>query len=69
MLQFISSSLPNVAVPSIIHCDHLIEVQIGGVQDLQGEKVMTEEKEDGLGEGELRERHRDGVRNMLHCLF
>ncbi|GAA6066096.1 aconitate hydratase, mitochondrial-like, partial [Tachysurus ichikawai] len=25
MLQFISSGLPRVAVPSTIHCDHLIE--------------------------------------------
>ena len=34
MLQFISSGLSRVAVPSTIHCDHLIEAQIGGVQDL-----------------------------------
>ena len=25
MLQFISSGLPRTAVPSTIHCDHLIE--------------------------------------------
>jgi aconitate hydratase len=34
MLQFISSGLPRVAVPSTIHCDHLIEAQIGGAKDL-----------------------------------
>ncbi|XP_032777120.2 probable aconitate hydratase, mitochondrial [Daphnia magna] len=34
MLQFISSGLPRVAVPSTIHCDHLIEAQVGGAQDL-----------------------------------
>merc|ERR1712183_656636 len=34
MLQFISSGLPRVAVPSTIHCDHLIEAQVGGVADL-----------------------------------
>lgn len=39
MLQFISSGLPKVAVPSTIHCDHLIEAQIGGVEDLQRAKV------------------------------
>lgn len=39
MLQFISSGLPKVAVPSTIHCDHLIEAQIGGAQDLQRAKV------------------------------
>lgn len=34
MLQFISSGIPKVQVPSTIHCDHLIEAQIGGVKDL-----------------------------------
>ena len=34
MLQFISSGLPRVSVPSTIHCDHLIEAQAGGEQDL-----------------------------------
>uniref|UniRef100_A0A8C4EM62 Aconitate hydratase, mitochondrial n=1 Tax=Dicentrarchus labrax TaxID=13489 RepID=A0A8C4EM62_DICLA len=43
MLQFISSGLPTVAVPSTIHCDHLIEAQIGGVQDLQRAKDINEE--------------------------
>merc|ERR1719318_2313911 len=33
MLQFISSGLPKVAVPSTIHCDHLIEAQLGGAKD------------------------------------
>lgn len=28
MLQFISSGLPRVAVPSTIHCDHLIQAQV-----------------------------------------
>nr|XP_027205248.1 probable aconitate hydratase, mitochondrial [Dermatophagoides pteronyssinus] len=35
MLQFISSGLARVAVPSTIHCDHLIEAQKGGVEDLK----------------------------------
>lgn len=39
MLQFISSGLPKVAVPSTIHCDHLIEAQIGGEKDLRRAKV------------------------------
>merc|ERR1712004_670545 len=34
MLQFISSGLPKVAVPSTIHCDHLIQAQIEGQKDL-----------------------------------
>uniref|UniRef100_A0A8C2WT04 Aconitate hydratase, mitochondrial n=1 Tax=Cyclopterus lumpus TaxID=8103 RepID=A0A8C2WT04_CYCLU len=43
MLQFISSGLPRVAVPSTIHCDHLIEAQIGGPEDLQRAKEVNEE--------------------------
>ncbi|XP_069764848.1 aconitate hydratase, mitochondrial isoform X1 [Narcine bancroftii] len=43
MLQFISSGLPRVAVPSTIHCDHLIEAQIGGEKDLARAKEMNEE--------------------------
>ncbi|XP_015240241.1 PREDICTED: aconitate hydratase, mitochondrial-like [Cyprinodon variegatus] len=43
MLQFISSGLPKVAVPSTIHCDHLIEAQIGGVKDLARAKEVNEE--------------------------
>jgi aconitate hydratase len=29
LLQFMSSGLPRVAVPSTVHCDHLIEAQTG----------------------------------------
>ncbi|XP_077284771.1 putative aconitate hydratase, mitochondrial isoform X2 [Arctopsyche grandis] len=43
MLQFISSGLPTVAVPSTIHCDHLIEAQIGGEQDLSRAKDINSE--------------------------
>lgn len=43
MLQFISSGLPKVAVPSTIHCDHLIEAQVGGEQDLARAKDLNAE--------------------------
>ncbi|KAJ9586526.1 hypothetical protein L9F63_019823, partial [Diploptera punctata] len=43
MLQFISSGLPRVAVPSTIHCDHLIEAQVGGTKDLARAKDINEE--------------------------
>ncbi len=39
VLQFISSGLPNVLWPSTIHCDHLIEAQVGGEEDLKRAKV------------------------------
>lgn len=43
MLQFISSGLPKVAVPSTIHCDHLIEAQLGGDKDLARAKDINAE--------------------------
>ncbi|KAL4108048.1 hypothetical protein QTP88_018305 [Uroleucon formosanum] len=43
MLQFISSGLKKVAVPTTIHCDHLIEAQIGGVEDLKRANIDNEE--------------------------
>jgi len=43
MLQFISSGLPKVQVPSTIHCDHLIEAQIGGDKDLARAKDINKE--------------------------
>merc|ERR1711931_207270 len=49
MLQFISSGLPKVAVPSTIHCDHLIQAQIGGDKDLARAKDINREVYDFLG--------------------
>ncbi|CAG2181508.1 unnamed protein product, partial [Oppiella nova] len=43
MLQFISSGIPRVAVPSTIHCDHLIEAQVGGDKDLARAKDINKE--------------------------
>lgn len=43
MLQFISSGLKRVAVPSTIHCDHLIEAQLGGDKDLARAKDINKE--------------------------
>jgi len=43
MLQFISSGLPKVAVPSTIHCDHLIQAQIEGQADLARAKDINKE--------------------------
>ena len=43
LLQFISSGLPKVAVPSTIHCDHLIEAQLGGEKDLARAKDVNKE--------------------------
>merc|ERR1712002_1122515 len=43
MLQFISSGLPKVAVPSTIHFDHLIQAQIEGNADLARAKDLNKE--------------------------
>lgn len=43
MLQFISSGLPQVAVPSTIHCDHLIAAEKGGPEDLAAAKELNKE--------------------------
>merc|ERR1712226_1558250 len=43
MLQFISSGLPKVAVPSTIHCDHLIAAEKGGPEDLAAAKELNSE--------------------------
>jgi hypothetical protein len=34
LLQFMSAGIPTVAVPTTVHCDHLIEAQLGGEKDL-----------------------------------
>jgi aconitate hydratase len=34
ILQFMSAGLPQTAVPTSVHCDHLIQAQVGGVKDL-----------------------------------
>jgi aconitate hydratase len=34
LLQFMTAGLPQVAVPTTVHCDHLIQARIGAVEDL-----------------------------------
>jgi len=34
LLQFMSAGIPKVAVPSTVHCDHLIQAETGAVNDL-----------------------------------
>ncbi|KZT68446.1 aconitase [Daedalea quercina L-15889] len=34
ILQFMSAGMDTVAVPATVHCDHLIEAQVGGPKDL-----------------------------------
>jgi aconitate hydratase len=48
MLQFMSSGIPEVQVPSTIHCDHLILAEQGGKADLEKAKQTNKEVYDFL---------------------
>ncbi len=48
LLQFMSAGLPTVAVPTTVHCDHLIEAQVGGVKDLARANDLNREVYDFL---------------------
>ncbi|MBI5403591.1 MAG: aconitate hydratase [Ignavibacteriae bacterium] len=43
LLQFMSAGIPKVAVPSTVHCDHLIQAETGAVNDLL--RANTDNKE------------------------
>jgi len=43
LLQFMSAGRKTTAVPSTVHCDHLIQAQVGAVEDLN--RATTENKE------------------------
>jgi aconitate hydratase len=43
-----TSGLPKTAVPSTMHCDHLIEAYEGGVKDLNTANVTNKEVYDFL---------------------
>ena len=34
LLQFMTCGMPNTAVPTTVHCDHLIQAEVGSVEDL-----------------------------------
>ncbi|KAI0632926.1 aconitate hydratase [Trametes polyzona] len=48
ILQFMSAGMDTAAVPTTVHCDHLIEAQIGGVKDLERAKNINKEVYDFL---------------------
>ena len=48
ILQFMSAGMDTAAVPTTVHCDHLIEAQIGGVKDLERAKALNKEVYDFL---------------------
>ncbi|WP_298335690.1 aconitate hydratase [Ferrimicrobium sp.] len=48
LLQFMTAGLPQVAVPSTVHCDHLIQAQFGATADLETAEVTNKEVYDFL---------------------
>jgi aconitate hydratase len=48
ILQFMSAGMPSVATPTTVHCDHLIEAQVGGAEDLARAKDINKEVYDFL---------------------
>ncbi|EEB08433.2 aconitate hydratase [Schizosaccharomyces japonicus yFS275] len=48
ILQFMSAGMPEVAVPTTVHCDHLIEAFSGGKKDLARAETTNKEVYDFL---------------------
>ncbi|OAG40245.1 aconitate hydratase, mitochondrial [Fonsecaea monophora] len=48
IMQFMSAGMPSVATPTTVHCDHLIEAQVGGDKDLERAKDINKEVYDFL---------------------
>ncbi len=48
LLQFMQAGRPTVAVPSTVHCDHLIQAEVGADQDLSTAKSKNKEVYDFL---------------------
>src|ERR1700710_812748 len=48
LLQFMQAGRPKVAVPSTVHCDHLIQAKTGADADLQTAKDINKEVYDFL---------------------
>lgn len=43
LLQFMQAGRPKVAVPSTVHCDHLIQAKVGAQKDLEAAKDVNRE--------------------------
>jgi len=48
ILQFMSAQMPQVAVPSTVHCDHLIQAHTGSAADLKEAEATNREVYDFL---------------------
>ena len=48
LLQFMQAGRPTVAVPSTVHCDHLIQAKVGADSDLETANTQNKEVYDFL---------------------
>ncbi|MHB1177653.1 MAG: aconitase family protein, partial [Daejeonella sp.] len=48
LLQFMQAGRPTVAVPSTVHCDHLIQAKVGADEDLVAANTQNKEVYDFL---------------------
>src|SRR5438067_6093203 len=48
LLQFMTAGLPQVAVPTTVHCDHLIQARVDGKTDLEVAEDVNREVYDFL---------------------
>lgn len=54
IIQFMASAKPQVAVPSTIHCDHLIAAEFGAEEDMNKAKEQNKEVYDFLSSAALK---------------
>jgi aconitate hydratase len=54
ILQFMSAGMERVGVPTTVHCDHLIEAELGGVPDLERAQRQNKEVYDFLSTASLK---------------
>lgn len=50
LLQFMQAGKPEVAVPSTVHCDHLIQARVGALSDTQAASIENREVFDFLSQ-------------------
>ena len=58
LLQFMTAGLPEVAVPTTVHCDHLIQAKVGADIDLDVALDVNSEVYEFLRVGVGQVRHR-----------
>ncbi len=58
LLQFMLAKMPSVAVPTTVHCDHLIQARVGADTDMQVALDTNREVYDFLRIGVVEVRHR-----------